>query len=456
MLKKLIFLHIFTISSLVFMSASCAGQIEDSQTEDKQDLENPRIAVQENLEEMYEVKTVTKEKNLSESRIEADKTPAQAPKSESPDNPMLRNSDKVLEVARLPLTYVQEHVPYFTKRNIIFFGRLELDGAIYSGILDQDSGFDIRRFRLGIAGLFRFWPGWNYKLEIDLTDGQNSLADVYLSRYSKKWGRIRIGNQKVAQTLSGQTSSLSTTFMERPLPVLAFTLDRRTGIGWDTHLRRLGANVTVFAGDPNRNIGSQGWAARGYFNPTRDRFQVLHIGASFLQLSTDDDARLRARPESGITSTRFVDTGIRPDVDSVSAIGLELAGSRKSVTFKSEMYFTEWSRPDPLKNPRFQGWYAEVSWFLTGELAHYRNGKFIRPNILSENGAWEVAFRASSIDLNDVDVHGGVERNLAVAVNWYSKTHWRFMSNLIKVRATDGPFGKQEPWIAQFRMQYYF
>lgn len=109
-----------------------------------------------------------------------------------------------------------------------------------------------------------------------------------------------------------------------------------------------------------------------------------------------------------------------------------------------------------MKNPRFQGWYAEVSWFLTGELAHYRNGKFIRPNILSENGAWEVAFRASSIDLNDVDVHGGVERNLAVAVNWYSKTHWRFMSNLIKVRATDGPFGKQEPWIAQFRVQYYF
>ena len=40
-------------------------------------------------------------------------------------------------------------------------------------------------------------------------------------------------------------------------------------------------------------------------------------------------------------------------------------------------------------------------------------------------------------------------------VNWYSRAHWRFMANLIKVRS-DGPNGKQNPWIAQVRAQYYF
>ena len=361
-----------------------------------------------------------------------------------------------MELSRRPLTYIQEHVPLLTKRDIIFFGRLELDAAMYSsGVLEDDNGFNMRRFRVGLAGHVIPWPGWNYKLEFDLTDGENTLSDAYLSWRFKKWGTIRIGNQKVAQTLSGQTSSLSIAFMERPLPVLAFTLQRRIGLGWDAHRKKLGANITVFAGDPNEGVGSQGWAARGYFNPTRDKFHVIHIGGSFMQLSSDSDAQLRARPESHVTNTRLVDTDIWPDVDVGSALGLELAGSRGSVIFKSEFYRTEWSRSDA-SNPKFKGWYGEASWFLTGEKAHYREGKFIRPNILRDNGAWQVAFRFSTIDLNDEDVQGGTQKNLAFAINWYSKTHWRFMANVIKVKADDGPYGEQKPWIAQLRAQYYF
>ena len=104
---------------------------------------------------------------------------------------LLDTSDRVMEISRAPLTYIQENVPFLTNRNIIFFGRLEFD----------------------------------------LTDRENSLSDAYLSWRSEKWGTFRIGNQKVAQTLSGQTSSLTGTFMERPLPVLAFTLQRRLGLG---------------------------------------------------------------------------------------------------------------------------------------------------------------------------------------------------------------------------------
>ncbi len=126
--------------------------------------------------------------------------------------------------------------------------------------------------------------------------------------------------------------------MERPLPVDAFTLQRRLGIGWDTHLKKLGANITVFAGDPNENIGSRGWAARGYFNPTRSKFHVIHIGGSVMQLSSDGDAQISSRPESYVTNTRLVNTGVAPAVDLSSAIGLELAGSRGPIVFKSEFY----------------------------------------------------------------------------------------------------------------------
>lgn len=369
---------------------------------------------------------------------------------------LLDTSDKVMDFTRMPLTWIQENVPFLTKRNIIFFGRLELDGAWYSsGVLEDDSGFSMRRFRLGLAGRVRIWPGWNYKVEVDLTDGENNLSDVYLSWRSEKWGTFRIGNQKVAQTLSGQTSSLTIPFMERPLPILAFTLQRRLGLGWDTQLKKVGANITVFAGDPNQGVGSHGWAARGYFNPIKKPSGVFHVGGSFMQIATDGDAQISARPESHVTDIQLVDTGPWSDVGTSSALGLEMAGSRGPVTLSSEFYRTQWSLSEG-DSPKFHGWYAEASWFLTGEMAHYRDGKFIRPTILGDRGAWEVAFRFSAADLNDEEIQGGKQRNLSFGVNWYSKTHWRFMGNLIKVRADDGPYGKQDPWIAQLRVQYYF
>ena len=369
---------------------------------------------------------------------------------------VLDASNKLMEISYAPLTYIQENIPFLTKRDIIFFGRVEVDYSHYSsGILEDDSGFIIRRFRVGLAGRIRIWPGWNYKLEVDLTDGENNLSDLYLSWHSEKWGTIRIGNQKVAQTLSGQTSSLSIPFMERPLPVLAFTLQRRLGVGWDTHLKRLGANITLFGIDPNQQIGNTGWAARGYLVPVRGGGRVMHVGASFMQFKSAGDARLLARPESHTTDIRLVNTGVWTDVKSNSAAGLELAGSAGPVTIRSEFYRASWKRQGA-GDPHFKGWYAEASWFLTGEKPHYRDGKFIRPTILGDNGAWEFAARFSTIDLNDQDIQGGTQKNLSFGVNWYSRIHWRFMANLIKVRAKDGPFGEQKPWIAQVRAQYYF
>jgi phosphate-selective porin OprO/OprP len=453
------------------MEENFQDSIPDSDLDDQQKLENPRIVVPENLDEMPDVDVVSAEDSTGEKSsnkqdgVENLQRTGEELKEiedeldlEAADRGLvlLDKTDRLLEISRLPLTYVEEHVPFLTRRNIIFFGRLEVDVARFSsGVLADDNGFDLRRLRLGLAGNVRFWEGWNYKLEFDLTDSENTLSDAYLSWRSQKWGTFRIGNQRVAQTLSGQTSSLSIPFMERPLPVLAFTLQRRLGVGWDTHLKKVGANITVFGWDPNKGVGSQGWAARAYFNPVREKFHVIHVGASFMQLSSDDDARMWARPESYVTSIRLVDTGVEPDVDTSSAAGLELAGSRGPVTLRSEFYRTEWSRSDN-SNPKFKGWYAEASWFLTGEKAHYRAGKFIRPNIERDRGAWELAARFSTINLNDEDIVGGTEKNLSFGVNWYSRTHWRFMGNLIKVNAKDGPYGEQKPWIIQFRAQYYF
>ena len=429
--------------------------------------ENRSLIMQEGLSESSQLVPVSEEefdgaRETEQARDETEPGIEEEAKETVPPGPEARPAEKVLtktgelvELSRRPFIFLEQKVPFFTKRNIIFFGRLEVDVVNYgSGILSDDSGVAMRRFRLGLAGHVKFWQGWIYKVEMDLTDGESTLSDAYLAYRTQRWGTIRIGNQKVAQTLSGQTSSVSIPFMERPLPVLAFTLQRRLGIGWDTHLRKLGANITVFYKDPNENIGSSGYAARFYFNPVRFRGDVVHVGASFMDLKLENDGRFRARPESNRTDIRLVDTGVRPDVKKQAAFGLELAGALGPLTIRSEFYSAGWSR-EFLEDTRFSGWYVEGSWFLTGETANYRDGKFIRPVVKGARGAWEVALRLSSLDLNDKDVLGGTENNISLGLNWYSKTHWRFMGNLIKVKS-EGPEGKQNPWIVQFRGQYFF
>ncbi|MEH6583511.1 MAG: porin [Halioglobus sp.] len=431
----------------------------------EQVLENPRIVVTENLKELPRVK-VADSNEVDNAAEDADPSvePVQYQEQElniettatKVGGALLDGSDKVMDFSRLPLTYVQDHVPFLTKRNIIFFGRLELDYANYSsGVLSDDSGLNVRRFRLGLAGRVKPWPNWNYKLELDLTDSENTISDAFISWHSREWGTLRIGNQKVTHSMSGGTSSVSIPFMERPLPTLAFTLQHRLGVGYDFDRNHWGGNITLFGEDPNEDVGSHGFSTRLFFNPTRSSTHVLHLGGSFMQLYSDDDARLRARPESHKTDTRLVDTGVLPDVDLSSALGIELAAAKDSFTFRSEFYGAHWDRSEAEDN-LFKGWYAEGSWFLTGEKSHYREGKFIRPNILGERGAWEVAARFSALDLNDDDVVGGKEENITLGLNWYSRIHWRFMGNVIKVNAHDGPHGDEDPWIVQVRAQYYF
>ena len=227
------------------MAENLEDSIPQGDLELQQGLDNPRIVIPENLDEMPDLQVVSGEDAASEERPDDSSGPEKGGRSEEelkqledeldleavdrgPE--LLDKTDRLMEISRLPLTYVQEHVPFLTKRNIIFFGRLEVDLARFSsGVLEDDNGLDLRRFRIGLAGNVRIWDGWNYKLEIDLSDGENTLSDAYLSWRSEGWGTIRIGNQKVAQTLSGQTSSLSIPLMERPLPILAFTLQRRMG-----------------------------------------------------------------------------------------------------------------------------------------------------------------------------------------------------------------------------------
>jgi phosphate-selective porin OprO/OprP len=434
---------------------------------------NLRDSVHENLESIQQDAQTSKElqtaaetlQSAAEKQREADTATEQVsiPASDSTAQTKQSSVEEPIEkksildyLQKVPvfLQSVPERVPFMRERGLIFFGRSELDYAHYSsGITSSDSGFRIRSLRAGLAKAYKY--NFSMKAEVDLTDGDSNFADLYVRYRHKKWGLVTLGNQRVAQTMVNQTSRVSHTFMEEPLPAEAFGLGRRLALGWDLYKKKAGIHVNVFGKDLNGSIGDYGYAGRIYLNPTRSRFSLFHVGASLVSETMSRKTRFFSHPESRVTSAKLVDTGKYDDVYHQYIGAIEIAGARDSFKFSGELFLARWNRRDA-KDPNFGGFYAQASWVLTGESFNYAQGKFIRIRPQNPKGAWEVAVRYSQVDLNDLDVAGGEERNLTAGLNWYSPgNQFRFMSNLIFVR-TDENAGNENLTIFQLRAQFHW
>ena len=90
---------------------------------------------------------------------------------------------------------------------------------------------------------------------------------------------------------------------------------------------------------------------------------------------------------------------------------------------------------------KFSGGYAQASWVLTGETHTYNSAAAAYNGIVPLNpislaaggwGAWEIAGRISTIDLNDQlatanGVAGGRQTVYTAGLNWYVNRNARFM-----------------------------
>jgi phosphate-selective porin OprO/OprP len=338
-------------------------------------------------------------------------------------------------------------------RNYVFFGRVELDAAAYFGdIPSSENGGDLRRFRVGMAGLASFFDSVSYKIEVDLTDGTNNWSDLYVQWDLPRMGALRVGNQLVSQNLSAMTSSLSHLFMEEPLPVTTFSLSRRMAVSYDHDWRRWGLHGMYFTRDPNNDAGKYGWALRVFTKPIRGPEKIGHVGLSMVSEKMNREARYRTRPESHVTDIRLVDTGLYNDVRYQHVFGVEMAGGVGSNSMKLELFRTLWEREGGRKN-NFNGAYLELGHFLTGQQFRYTRGKFVRPFLEPGIHAWEIGLRASWVDLNDRDVRGGEQINVGAALNYYRCADLRFQFNLLHFW-TDAVAGDKQGWIVQAKVQF--
>lgn len=419
---------------------------EDSETQDEKNAD-VRDAVLENLdlkeiaEESYDSEDVSPQPESDDASVDQEALPP-GEEEEEWYNRFSILADKM------------QNIPYLSDRGWLHFGRVEFEYANFSNseLLSEESGFNFRSLRTGIIKLFD--KGTIVKLDIDLTDGESNITDMYV-RFSTKLGLFTLGNQKVALSLVNQTSRLARTFMEEPLPAEAFGLIRRLGAGWDFHRKKVGVHLTAFGPDFNEQVGKFGYGLRMYTNPTRTPWSMTHIGISGVREDVDDVARFRARPESRVTDVFLVDTGKNPDVDTQSIYSFEAAVANKNWAVRGEYFYTQWER-DTQKNANFSGYYLQANWVLTGESFQYKQGKFLRIRPDSSKGAWEVALRYSAVNLNEQNIFGGAEKNTTLALNWYSPGYQlRIQSNLIYVN-TDSVAGNENSLIFQVRAQIHW
>ena len=325
-------------------------------------------------------------------------------------------------------------------------GRLQVDAAWYNEDkvnFDGQNGTEFRRARLFVEG--KMYDVWGYKAQYDFAGNETNIKDAYISYSGFDFAKIKIGQFKQPASLDELTSSKYITFMERALPVEAFATSRRIGLGANHKTEHWTWAASLYGreeGDDTTGDQGYGAGARLTWAPWNEKTRVLHLGAwGAWEDPNDNEVRFRARPESHKTNTRLVDTGDIPDPDNYWKAGAEAAVVFGPFSVQGEyINVAAQSNAPGVSDPDFNGWYTFASWFLTGESRNYKEGVFGRvspKSIVGKGGigAWELAVRYSSIDLDDSGINGGEEDNITVGLNWYATKYVRFMANYIRANA---------------------
>lgn len=338
---------------------------------------------------------------------------------------------------------------------------------------DLNSGGNFRRVRIGVEGTA--FHDWNYAITYDMggTGVESPQLNQAYIEYAgwKPWAsaaplRFRVGAWATPTGLEDATSTPDLAFLERPASAeLVRGLaggDARSGIGvfanGDTWFWS-GALTGGVVSNSGEYDEQSGYLARIAFLPLHGSDYTLHLGANVSGILNPADTdpssgvqqrvRLRERPELRNDTTRFVDTG-NIDANSVLAYGGELGAVWRNLYASGEVYRIDVDRGTAGVDPSFGGWYVQAAWTLTGESRRWvgASGGFqgIRPAAPFDPstghwGAWEIAARYSTLDLNFHEgalgsaaiagdtVRGGEQTIITAGLNWYPNATIRFLLN---------------------------
>lgn len=351
-------------------------------------------------------------------------------------------------------------------------GRINLDMATYRGAENRlPSGMEIRRGRIGVKATV--FQNWLAEVDLDFADNAIEIKDMWAGYAGFNNSIIRLGNHKAPFGLDTLTSSKYITFIERSY-LDSWSPDRRLGLSyshWGKNWQVSGGLFGQAGGEFNDKDSLTGGGAgtsqnvnvvaRASWAPLYQNGRTIHLGVARAHMRPDVGkiatsggdlvdrvaaariVKLDSRAETHVSRAKFLSTGDMKFVNNYDMTGLELAGVFGSFDFQGEYQMVDVNRRKTIvgnyADHSFDGYYAQVGWFPTGEIRPYSptEGEFGRVMPKHKFGAIQLALRLSKLDLNDLTafdpIKGGSAQNITAGATWFINPNHRVMFNITKV-----------------------
>jgi phosphate-selective porin OprO and OprP len=381
--------------------------------------------------------------------------------------------------SKLPSTKIAAQL----QSDFYWFGQ---DAANRAAVGDMQDGSAFRRARIGVAGKYgpsRYqiefdWALANRPSFLDVWVGMNDIAGIDL---------MRVGHFFEPFSLERVTPNRHTVFLERSLVDSAFAPARNMGLmaqdemsdehgTWAVGVFR--TNSDGF-GDDVGDGGERALTGRAtrllWMEDSGDSQSLLHVGGAYSFRDADNrQSRFRSQPEARVGALvagnvpAFVDTGNIP-TDYFQLWGLEAAWVEGPFSTQAE-YVLAPVNAIGAPNALLQGWYGQVSYFLTGEQRPYKKSTATFDRVVPRSnfvpsgagrlaqgpGAWEIAARVSSLDLNDAAIAGGTLTDLTFGTNWHLNPFLKVSFNYVHAILERVPVGESTADIFALRANYDF
>ena len=365
--------------------------------------------------------------------------------------------------------------PFFTPGGRLYFDGVTYDDddatAAFFGT-DRNNEFGIRTFRL--SGKGNIYENLEYSIEVELRGTDISYKDIYMQQTALPViGNFRAGHFKEPIGLEEFGSDKFGTFMEKTLATSTFCPSRNFGVmmynrldacddaTWFAGLFRSDSpDVPVSTGLERDDRNDWSFSTRlawlpYYDEPSNGRY-LVHVGGSYSYRNSFDqfgnqntaavnqNGLVEFSPKSWVGTQGPIGVGAEGNSDEWNVLASEFLVIWGSVSFQAEYFHNVMTSGE-----EYNGAYAFVSYFLTGENRAYKKDTKVTDRTIPfepafwidtckgmccGRGAWELATGYSYVDLEDGhDITATRQRAFVdayiVGLNWYHNPWSRIQIN---------------------------
>jgi phosphate-selective porin OprO/OprP len=345
------------------------------------------------------------------------------------------------------------------------------------------NGNEFRRIYLSFSG--NISKNLKYKVETNFAHAKIGFNDMYIRYSSGKYGDFFVGSIAEPTGLNMQTSSKYISFLERAM--LTSLQNGRWGAGFHyANFNLLEGKIGWQMSITNNGVDKEGFKdthlEKGWNYVARisspiwkntEKNSLIHLGAN-LSYRPYKDLKFGAENHLGKYYSEEITTGeessnviyggkyhyIFPGAENSLATGVELGSTLGSLSLQAEYKSQKYSGKDLIGNQSVTGYYAFISYFITGEHRPYKHGSFgrVKPNSSWNDkgpGAIEFLARYSSMEASE-DVATTVKsvHNITLGINWYPMSHARLMYNYVLTDDGSDSLGKLSAHMIRFQVDF--